>query len=178
MKPIREQLDDRHEWLRVADPQWSDPLDTGYSYRHGGRWNSPNTRHTLYLCADTQTARAQIPRLLRGRFADPEDIRDDFVVVIPVLLPDDQEVADIHTAPGITAVDLPATYPVNADGNLIPHSTCQPIGETVADQELTGVHARSATATPATEATELAWFRPQGEQARPSGEPRPYGLWR
>ena len=178
MNPLTERLTAEREWLRVADPAWTDPLDTRYSYQHGGRWNSPKTRHTLYLCADESTARAQIPRLLAGRFAQPEDLRDDFAVLIPVRLPVDQHVADIHTSPGIAAVGLPSTYPLDADGVPVPHSQCQPIGDDVAEQGLCGVHARSATSTPDTQYTELAWFRAASEQARPSGDPKPYGTWR
>lgn len=178
MKPSTESLANNHEWLRVADPEWAAPLDTQHSYEHGGRWNRHQARHTLYLCADEASARAQISRLLAGRFAVPEDLRDDFAVLLTAQLPDDQTVADIHTASGVAAVDLPPTYPLESDGTVVPPSLCQTIGDAVADQHLHGVHTRSATTTARAQDAELAWFPSPETRAEQSTPSRYYGEWR
>ena len=44
-----ELLSDGHEWLRIADPGWRDPLDPTFAQRFGGRWNPPDSFPTLYF---------------------------------------------------------------------------------------------------------------------------------
>ncbi len=68
------------------------------------------------------------------------------------------QAADANSDDGLASLGLPHTYPHTADGSLIPHSTCQPIGTAVLD----GVDYRSAAAGGD---RELAWF-PRGVAAQ------------
>jgi len=65
------------------------------------------------------------------------------------------DAADAFTDQGLVELGLPLTYPSDANGDAIPHTTCQPIGQTVFDAELDGVDCRSAAYTGR---RELAWF--------------------
>jgi hypothetical protein len=38
---LRVDVSDGHEWLRITDPAWDDPIDAPYSVAIGGRWNPP-----------------------------------------------------------------------------------------------------------------------------------------
>ncbi|MGH2997143.1 MAG: hypothetical protein ACRDM9_12585, partial [Gaiellaceae bacterium] len=49
---------------RLAEPSWSDPLDTSYSRRRGGRWNPPGSFGALYLNRDLRIARLQVQHKL------------------------------------------------------------------------------------------------------------------
>ena len=64
---------------------------------------------------------------------------------------------------GLGALGLPATYPHDADGNLIAHEVCQPIGQAAFDANLDGIDYRSA-APAATR--ELAWFPRDSQPAQ------------
>ncbi len=143
-------------WLRVADPGWTDPLDSNFAARRGGRWNPPSSFPTLYLNADLDTARAQVVRLLEGSPVEPEDLDPGFDLVVATL-PRSQDVADAHSSGGLEALGLPETYPAHRNGRPVTHESCQPVGAQVKAHGLRGVHARSA-ATRNPEGRELAWF--------------------
>ena len=104
---------DGHEWLRVADPGWDDPIDPSYSLASGGRWNPPGTWPALYLSHDVDTARRQIVRMLEGTPFEPDDLADDSYD-IRVTLPDQQTALDVVSEAGVAAVGLPSTYPATA----------------------------------------------------------------
>lgn len=156
MKPVVVRLRDGHEWLRVADPAWADPLDPSYAGEHGGRWNPPMSFLTLYLCEDLPTARAQIVKLLDGSPVEPEDLDPGFELVVATL-PRSQDAADAFTGEGLAALGLPPTYPRHPNGRPVRHETCQPVGEDVHALGLRGVYARSAV-MPEEAGRELAWF--------------------
>lgn len=157
MRAERLDLPDQRVWLRVAEPEWADPLDPTYAQRHGGRWNPPGSFRTLYLNADPRTARSRLDRLLEGSPVEVQDLDDEAYVLVAATLPRDQTCADALRDAGLRALDLPRTYPLDEDGAEISHAVCQPIGETVRDEGLRGVAARSA-ATPDDRGRELAWF--------------------
>ncbi len=161
MNPKVERLPDGYAWLRVADPTWTDPLDSSYAAATGGRWNPRASFPTLYLNEDLETARAQVVALLDGSPVYPEDLDPGFDLVIATL-PRSQEVADCVSVDGLEAVDLPATYPRYANGRPVRHDVCQPIGAHVHDIGLRGVRARSAVLE---DGRELAWF-PAKESSR------------
>jgi len=127
MMPVPIGLLDGHTWLRVAKVSWLDPLDTGHAKRNGGRWNPPQSHATLYLNEDLTTARAQLPRMLDGYPATPEDLDDEFILV-RATLPSGQVVADAVTDEGLDALGLPSSYPTYANGRPVRHTACQPIG--------------------------------------------------
>lgn len=104
------------------------------------------------------TARLNLRRFIADWPYEPEDLRaDNGPVLVGATLPRDQEVADAHTRQGIAALELPATYPFQRNGRLVPHSRCQSIGAAVKAANLRGVRARSAQSREGA-GRELAWF--------------------
>lgn len=163
---MREELaPDGHEWLRVADPDWADPLDPTFAQVHGGRWNPPRSYPTLYLNEDLATARRNLRAFIARWPYEPEDLRNDTgPVLVSATLPRRQRVADIHTGKGVAAAGLPASYPLDESGAVVPHHVCQPIGQHVRREGLRGVRCRSANSPTGSE-RELAWF-PATERSR------------
>ncbi len=152
-----EWLRDGHEWLRVADRGWRDPLDPTYAAVRGGRWNPPDSFPTLYLNEDLETARANLRAFVAAWPYEPEDLRNDSgPVLVGATLPRRQRVADVHSPAGVAAAELPAGYPLHDDGSPVPRERCQPIGVAAEEAGLRGVHARSAAASG--DSRELAWF--------------------
>lgn len=155
---LREPLPDSHQWWRVADPAWTDPLDPGFAQRHGGRWNPPGSHPALYLNQDLPTARANLRAFIASWPYEPEDLRDDTGPdLVGCFLPHRQIVCDVCSRAGVRAAGLPDTYPLEHDGSLVPHARCQRIGVRVRAERLRGIRARSAQ-TPDGSGRELAWF--------------------
>ncbi len=153
-----ETLPDGHEWWRIANPAWGDPLDPRFAGRYGGRWNPPDSFPTLYCNEDRVTARLNLRWFIRSWPYEPEDLRDDNApLLVGITLPRDQRVADVHSRKGVASVNLPATYPLDAGGKLVPHAPCQRIGREAKERGLRGVRCRSAR-TPEGAGRELAWF--------------------
>ena len=153
-----EYLLDGHEWLRIADPYWSDPLDPTFAQRRGGRWNAPASYPTLYFNEDVETARANFRVFVQRWPYEPEDLRNDTgPVLVGATLPRRQEVADLHSSAGLQRGGLPPTYPVDENGEAIPHAVCQSIGGKVKDAGLKGILCRSANTAHGAR-RELAWF--------------------
>jgi hypothetical protein len=104
------------------------------------------------------TARLNLRRFISDWPYEPEDLRaDSGPLLVGATLPRDQRVADAHSPRGVDALNLPATYPVDENGDLVSHALCQPIGKGVHDVGLQGVRARSAQ-SPDGAGRELAWF--------------------
>lgn len=177
MNPLR--LPYRRTWLRVAEPEWSDPLDPSYAEEHGGRWNPPRSFPTLYLNGDVVTARLQLERLIDGSPVRVDDLDDNAYVLIAALLPRTQTCADAISAAGLRALSLPETYPRDADGRRVDHGTCQRVGARVHAAGIRGVWCRSAC-TDDGKGRELAWFpATRRSLARPAwARPLPLGRWR
>lgn len=142
-------------YYRVADPGWGDPLDASCAAAGAGqRWNPPG-RPCLYLNRDQTSARANVARLYAGLPYGPEDLDPATApVLLDVSLPGGTA-ADAFTKDGLVELGLPATYPMGMDGGLIPHTTCQPVGQNAFDAGLDGVDCRSAAVGGN---RELAWF--------------------
>lgn len=141
--------------LRVADPDWSDPLDATLAAQPPGqRWNPPGL-DCLYLNRDHVTARANVARLFASLPYGPEDLDPTTApVLIQVTIPAGLA-ADAYTEEGLGAFGLPSSYPLDDDGAPIAHAVCQPHGQGAFDAGLDGVDARSAAAGGD---RELAWF--------------------
>lgn len=176
IEPMIEQLPANLRWLRVADAAWVNPLDPEFASQHGGRWNPPNSHATLYLNENLETARSQIRHMLEGSAAQPDDLDDQFVLIVATL-PSRQTVADAVSNEGLHSLGLPSSYPNDDDGVPISHGACQPIGAAVKSAGLRGVHTRSAATSDGT-GRELAWF-PAGRSSRAHalGEPVPFSTW-
>ena len=109
----------------------------------------------LYLNRDEATARANVLRRFAGLAYGPEDLDPATApLLISVVVPPGHA-ADAYTGAGLGSLGLPATYPRDTDGSLVPHSTCQAIGTAVFAAGLQGVDCRSAA--PGGD-RELAWF--------------------
>lgn len=128
------------EYLRVANPTWSDPFDSAFSQRAGGRWNPPGSFGALYLNRDIRTASANARRFVaeQGGFSlfDLKPERRPVAVcctVSPRLL------ANVVTETGLGAVGLPAEYPWQVGWDR-----CQPIGVGLRAAGEVGIAARSA----------------------------------
>ena len=154
----QEPLPDGHTWWRIADPQWHDPLDPSFAQRQGGRWNPPGSFPTLYVNEDRVTARLNLRAFIAQWPYEPEDLRDDNgPILVGATLPRNQRVCDAHSRAGVRAAGLPAAYPVDASGNLVPRTRCQPIGIEAKAARLRGIRARSAQTRDGA-GRELAWF--------------------
>ena len=170
-------LPDQRVWLRVADPAWPNPLDPTFAQINGNRWNAPGSYTTLYLNADVITARLQIERMCAGWPVTPEDLADDAYTLVAATIASEQRAADVVTDQGVETVGLPATYPIDAEGNSISHRTCQPIGQLIFDAGLNGVWCRSACSGDG-RGRELAWFARSQAATALWDQPLPFGRWR
>lgn len=160
-----ERLRNGWRWWRIAENSWRDPLDPRFARRRGGRWNPPDSFDTLYLNEDTVTARLNLRAFIADWPYEPEDLRSGFgPVLIGATIPRDQDVCDVHTRDGVSAVGLPAGFPLDARGHIVAHAPCQAIGRNVKARNLRGVRARSAQARDGA-GRELAWF-PATAQSR------------
>jgi RES domain len=158
-------------YLRVADPEWVDPLDASFAARDGPRWNPPGLP-CLYLNADEKTARANVERLYVGLPYGPEDLDpEEAPLLVEVDVPAGTAL-DCYSNAGLSAVGLPTTFPRDTVGGLVPHSTCQPTGFDAFEAGLDGVDARSAA--PGGD-RELAWF-PRANTATETSV-RPFEDW-
>ncbi len=157
---------------RVADPDWSDPLDPSFaSVAPGQRWNPPGLA-CLYLNAVVDTAQANVGRLFDGLPYGPEDLDPVTApILIEVTVPA-SEAADAYTDDGLTSLGLPTSYPYDAQGGLIPHETCQSLGQAAFDAGLDGVDCRSAAAGGR---RELAWH--SRDQQVQEVSRRPFDQW-
>lgn len=162
---------------RLAEPTWTDPLDTSYSKARGGRWNPPGAFGALYLNRDLRVARLRVEHALAGQPYGVDDLDEaeqhDLVDLrVPV-----QGWLDCLSDGGVIAVGLPVSYPRHPDGTAVGHPECQPIGGAAFDEGLPGVACRSAARGATTADEELAVFsRPSGRKVTMTGR-RPFAEW-
>lgn len=144
--------------VRVADPDWRQPLDPRFATVRGGRWNPPSSFPVLYLCATVAVAR----EVVLGRFARlPYGLLDLRADRRPVLIETDvpaHRAVDVVTGAGCRAASLPVSYPYDARGRKIGWARTQPIGEAAWDQDERSIACRSAALPKGGDGEELAWF--------------------
>jgi RES domain len=149
-------------YLRVADPDWDDPLDGSYSARYGGRWNAPGSFPVCYLNRDIATARANARYLLkRGLSGMPFTVDDIDPEELPALIETDvaeDDFVDVVSDQGCVAAGLPQSYPRDASGAVVSWGVCQPIGRVAWDDGRAGIACRSAAELAPDDGEELAWF--------------------
>jgi RES domain-containing protein len=160
-------------YYRVCDPSWSDPADTSFSRRYGGRWNPPGEFGALYLNADIAVAAANARRSLASAFGDAAaftDIRPERRPDLQLFTVTPSAFVDAVTPAGIAALGLPAAYPHECE-----HDRCRAIARTLHAAGEPGISARSV-ALPAGE--ELAIFdaRPSLARRRRNGR-RKFSAW-
>ncbi len=112
MTPDTVRLPDGRVWLRLAKPDWADPLDPSHAQQNGGRWNPPGSFATLYLNGDVATARMQIQRMLAGYPVRIEDLDDGAYVLVAATLPGSQTCAEATSPSGLEVLGLPDSYPL------------------------------------------------------------------
>jgi RES domain-containing protein len=162
-------------YLRVADPEWQDPLDGTYSMRGGKRWNPQGSFPVVYLSATVEVARANCDDWFVGQPYGPLDVEPERApVLVETNVPDD-EYADALTNAGCTALGLPTTYPFDSSGVEVPWSVCQPIGQRLWDAAERGIACRSAALPRGAAGEELAYF--QGGDRLPTLRVRPLREW-
>jgi hypothetical protein len=147
------------DYLRVADPDWYDPLDGGFAALRGGRWNPAGSFPVVYLCRSLAVARANVARRLAGQPFGPEDLDPSSGPVLVTARVGEGRFADVVTDRGCRAVGLPSTYPLDSRGRVVGWERCQPIGLAAFDAGLPGLACRSAATARAVGAEELAWFQ-------------------
>ena len=153
-------------YVRVADPDWGDPLSGEYAKERGGRWNAPGSFPVVYLNGDERVARANVLFRFAGLPYGPEDLEPSAApVLVSTAVPED-EFIDVVTGAGCAAAGLPATYPTAADGGAVPHEVCQPVGQTAWEAGSPGIACRSAAPAAPPGGEELARFD-RGERLMP-----------
>jgi len=160
-------------YLRVAKPEWRDPLDTSFCKVTGGRWNPPAEFGALYLNRTLNVAAANARWQHRGRAIGLFDLQPDRRPILVSVDVPPSRVLDVITASGLRALRLPSTYPYE-----IGYERCQPVGKRARNLGLPGVACRSNAESTATRwlGEELAWF----DQATSLSEnaPRlPFNVW-
>jgi RES domain-containing protein len=178
-RPRRLRIPHGRGLLRVAEPEWADPLDPGYAAAAGGRWDPSGSGARLYLSGDVATARMRLQRLADGAPFMMDDLDDDAYVLVAATLPRGQACADAVSEVGLRRLGLPASYPLDAAGVPVRHAACQAAGERVREARLRGVWCVSAASRDKT-GRELAWF-PATTRSRARlvwPEPLPLGRWR
>jgi RES domain-containing protein len=145
-------------YVRVADPDWDDPLSGEYAKARGGRWNAPRAFAVVYLNGDVRVARANVLQRFAGLPYGPEDLLPLAApVLVRTVVPEDEHV-DVLSDAGCAAVGLPPTYPIDEDGALVPHEACRRVGQEAWDAGLPGIACRSAAPAAPSGGEELAWF--------------------
>ena len=145
-------------YLRVADPDWSDPLEGRYAGERGGWWNPPHSFPVVYLCRSVSVARANVFRALTGLPYGPEDLAPDRgPVLVTADVPDDRYV-DALTRRGLESLGLPPTYPRTPSVWPVSRRRCQPVGLRAWESGEPGIACRSAAPTAPPRGEEMAWF--------------------
>src|SRR4029077_19172972 len=143
-------------YLRVADPDWDDPLDGRFAADRGGRWNPPESFPVVYLCRTVAVARANGYRRLERQPYGPEDLRPEAgPILVRTTVPEDRYL-NVITDAGCRDAGLPTTYPLDSRRRIVPWRRCQPIGLRTWETGVPGVAARSAATGGGGE--ELAYF--------------------
>lgn len=102
-------------FYRLASPSWSDPLDTQYSMRDGGRWNPKGEFGALYLNATVEVAAANARHLHAKRAIKLFDLKPEARPQLLTVNVEQIEALDVVSAAGLEAIGFPATYPLGVD---------------------------------------------------------------
>lgn len=179
-------------FVRVADPDWDNPLDGTWAQRRGGRWNAPGSHATVYLNGSLAVARVNARAMLRRRTLAgmPFGFEDLDPAGLPVLVTTriaPSEVCECVTDEGVIEAGLPVSYPLDESGAVVAHARCQPVGAAAVAAGLCGVWARSAAAVSGGDGpvgvsvdsadAELAWFPVNGGELVVDGRPVPFDEW-
>ncbi len=145
-------------YYRLAEPDWSDPLDSSCTQAAGGRWNAPGAFPAIYLNDTVTTARLQVLHKLAGLPYGPEDLNpDEQHDLVSVDVPKSAYLDSVSDN-SLTRLGLPVSYPRHANGRTVSHATCQALGQHAWNDGLPGIACRSAATGAAGTNEELAFF--------------------
>ncbi len=162
-------------YYRLADVDWSDPLDGSFSQAKGGRWNPPGSFPVVYLNATEDVARALVRARMNSVAIEPEELDPiEGPLLVRSHVPG-EDFVDIITDKGCIAAGLPDTYPLDTNGKRIGQADCQPIGVEAWKTGDPGIACRSATQGAPAQVEELAWF--QRDHRLMSSETRTFAEW-
>ncbi|MGZ5231286.1 MAG: RES family NAD+ phosphorylase [Burkholderiales bacterium] len=150
MKPAR--VTRGGTYYRVCDPSWTNPADTSYAKRYGGRWNPPGEFGALYLDRTAIVAAVNARRSVQQEFGDAitfVDLRPERRPDLQAFTVTDHRFVDAITGRGIAALGLPTEYPEGCD-----HQRCQEIARALYQSDNAGIAARLAV----TDGEQLAIF--------------------
>jgi RES domain-containing protein len=147
-------------YLRVADPDWEEPLDGSCAGDRGGRWNPPGSFPVVYLCRSVAVARANVFRLLADLPYGPEDLDPEHGPVLVATEAPEERYVDAVTRRGLESLGLPPTYPRTESGRPVSRRRCQAIGLRAWEAGEPGMACRSTAATAPPRGEALAWFEP------------------
>ncbi len=165
-------------YVRVADPDWRDPLDGRYAAERGGRWNPPRSFPVVYLNRDVAVARANVALRFAGRPYTPELLNPEAAPILVETLVAEEDYVDVVTDAGCVAAGLPVTYPLDGGGGTpVPHERCQAIGAVAWDAGANGVACRSAARGAPRAGEELAWFQQPARIPLPLVARRGFDEW-
>lgn len=162
---------------RLVEASWSVPLDTGHSARHGGRWNAAGSYGVLYLNASLAVARLQVAHKLAGHpygIEDLDPLEQHDLVDVQVA---EAEFLDCVSEPGLHAVGLPPSYPLDARHRIVEHRVCQRVGAEAYATPLPGIACRSAATGASVGDEELAVFDRAVAALVTESQRRPFVEW-
>ena len=145
-------------YVRVADPDWDEPLSGEFARVRGGRWNAPGVFPVVYLNGDDRVARANVLQRFAGLPYGPEDLEPSAAPILVSTSVPEEDFVDAVGVAGCVAAGLPASYPVDDDGVPVSHETCRPVGRAAWDAGLPGIACRSAAPAAPPTGEELARF--------------------
>jgi RES domain len=151
-------IDAGGRYLRVANPDWDNPLDGSHARDVGGRWNRPGSYPVVHLNRSLRTARLNCLHKYRDLPYGPEDLDE---AEAPVLVATDVTPgrhADCISEAGLDGWGLPTSYPQHRDGEPVSCEECRPVGEAAHSAMLDGVACRSAAEGAGPDDHELAYF--------------------
>jgi hypothetical protein len=163
-------------YLRVADPDWEDPLDGSNARDKGGRWN-PGRFAVVYLNRSLRTARLNCLHRYRDLPYGPEDLDE---AEAPLLVATDVpygEHADCVSDAGLQGWGLPTGYPRHPGGRPVGWEECRPVGEAAHDAGLDGIACRSAAEGARADDHELAYFQRDGTRALEPADRLAFNDW-
>lgn len=97
-------------------------------------------------------------------------------MLVGAVLPRAQDVCDVHTPEGVRGAGLPASYPLDGHGRIVPRPKCQPIGARAKTLGLRGVRSRCAQSKTGA-GRDLAWFPATKRSAATRRETLTFELW-
>ena len=103
-----------------------------------------------------------LTKRLEGVPINAEDIEPSELPVLVVTDVPEDDFLDAVTSSGCREVRLPATYPIDAKGDVVGWDRCQPVGQMAFDDGLAGVTCRTAATGAPTDGEEMAWIDRRG----------------